>query len=97
MPNHFKKRRAQFSVFNTEGMPKCSIHDPDSTFVIHHDQSIKHRTENRLHAEFTLSKAFFELPLPIDQRFKRKSNLSRLLISADEELSRRTPIDDGVG
>ena len=84
-----------FSSPNTR--PEFTIHHANPAPIVHDDEAIEHRAEDRLNAEFALAKAFFEFALTIDQRLERESDAPRLRIGADQKFSRGTLVDNGLG
>ena len=96
VPDHLEKRFARLGFLQSERAAKFAIHHANPAPIVHHDQTIEHRAEDRLHTEFALAKAFFELTLAIDQHLEREPDAPRLRIGADQEFSRRALVDNGL-
>ena len=95
--DHLEKRSARLSFLQAKDPAKFTIHHPNPAPIIHHDEAIEHRAEDRLNAEFAFAKAFFQLALAIGQVLERESDAPCLRIAADQKFSRRPLLDNGLG
>jgi hypothetical protein len=95
-PKQFQQRAARAIFVDPERAPEFAVHETDPAEVIHHDDSIEHRTEDALHALFAFAHAFLKLAAALRQFLKGESHPAHVRIAADQKPAGRTMFDNVV-